>query len=46
MVQYGLFALANDQVAEIQAGGWTSGDSTPADYAWQCASCKHEWAVL
>lgn len=45
VVQYGLFALANDQVAAFQASGWTADGSTPADFVWQCASCKHEWPV-
>jgi hypothetical protein len=45
VVQYGLFALANDQVGGFQASGWMSGGGTPADFTWQCVNCKHEWAV-
>ena len=45
VVQYGLFALANDQVGGFQESGWTSGGGTPADFTWQCTSCEHEWSV-
>ena len=45
VVQYGLFALANDQVGSFQESGWTEGGGSAADFAWQCVSCKHGWAV-
>ena len=45
VIEYGLFALTDKQVDAFLADGWTSTGMAISDFVWQCASCKHEWAV-
>ena len=41
VVEFGLFALPDARVDELLASGFDN----PANYIWQCLSCKNEWAV-